>query len=316
MRRSFFIRAGAALPAAIALAACGQSTASNQTGASGTAGAGGAKPAVRIGSTNFSEQLVVGELYGQVLETNGYRVERRFNLGAREIVAPALEKGEFDLVAEYLASYVTFITKDEKKATTDAATTHKNLQDALTPRGLTVLDFAPAVDVNGFAVTKATADKHRLTRLSDLGAVAKDLVLGGPPECPQREFCAAGLEKTYGLKFKDFRPLDVGGPLTVAALKANQVDVGVLFTTDAVIQAEGFVLLQDDKKLQLADNIAPVVRTDLLGKAPADFRTLLNGVSKALTTEELTGLNRKVGIDKQDPKTAAAAWLKGKSLIK
>ncbi len=140
-------------------------------------------------------------------------------------------------------------------------------------------------------------------------------MLGGPTKCPRREFCGLGPDKTYGLKFKDFKALDVGGPMPVAALKGNQIDVGVLFATDAVIQADGFVLVRDFKSLQLADSIAPVVRNDLLSKAPADFRTLLNGVSKVLTTEELTGLNRKVGLDKQDPKVAAAAWLKTKSLL-
>jgi osmoprotectant transport system substrate-binding protein len=308
MRRSQLLALGAS---AVTLAACGQGGGSAAGGASA-----GAKPTIKLGSTNFAEQLVVAELYGQVLEANGYKIERKLNLGAREIVAPALESGQIDLYPEYLATYVVYLTKDQKTATTDAATTHRNLAEALKSKNLTVLDYAPAVDVNGFVVTKATADKYKLTRISDLAPVAKDLVIGGPPECPNREFCLQGLDKTYGLKFKDFKALDVGGPLTVAALKGNQIDLAVLFTTDAVIQAESFVLLRDDKNLQLADNIAPVVRNDVLSKAPADFKTLLNGVSKVLTTEELTGLNRKVGLDKQDPKAAAAAWLKMKSLVK
>jgi osmoprotectant transport system substrate-binding protein len=308
MKRNEFLRAGAASVTMAALSACGQG------GGAGTASA--SKPNVRLGSTNFSEQVVVAELYGQVLEANGYTVERKLNLGAREIVSPALESGQIDLYPEYLATYVVFVTKDQKKASTDAAATHRNLAEALKPKNIEVLDYAPAVDVNGFVVTKATADKYKLTKISDLAPAAKDLVMGGPPECPTREFCLQGLEKTYGLKFKDFKPLDTGGPLTVAALKANQVDVGVLFTSDAVISAESFVLLRDDKNLQLADNIAPVVRSDLLKKAPADFKALLNGVSKVLTTEELTSLNKKVGIDKQDAKVAAAAWLKLKGLVK
>ncbi len=311
MRRSTIITG----IAGVALAACGQA-ASGGAGGSGASGGAGAKPTVRVGSTNFAEQLVVAELYGQALEADGYKVERKLNLGAREIVAPALESGQIDLYPEYLATYLVFLTKDQKKATSDAATTHRNLQEALKAKNLTVLDYAPAVDVNGFVLTKATADKLRATRVSDLAAHNGTLVLGGPPECPIREFCQQGLETTYGLKFKDFKPLDAGGPLTVAALKGNQIDVAVLFTTDAVIQVENFVLLRDDKSLQLADNVAPVVRNDLLAKAPPAFTTLLNGVSRALTTEELTGLNRKVGVDKQDPKAVAGAWLKQKSLVK
>jgi osmoprotectant transport system substrate-binding protein len=172
------------------------------------------------------------------------------------------------------------------------------------------------VDTNGFVVTRETAEKHRLRRLSDLAAVAGQLVLGGPPECPDRPFCLPGLRQTYGITFKEFKALDAGGPLTVLALEGRQIDVALLFTTDAVIAVKGLVLLEDDKKLQLADNIVPVVRNDLLDRAPADFRTLINGVTAKITTEEITGLNRQVGVDKQDPKAAAAAWLRQKGLVK
>ena len=238
----------------------------------------GARTTVRIGSTNFSEQLILGELYGQILEANGFTVERRFNLGSREIVAPALESGQIDLMAEYLATAEAFYAKDATKATTDPTATQRALQDVLTPKNLTVLDFAPAVDTNGFVVTKATADRLKLTKMSDLAPVAKDLVLGGPPECPQRPFCLLGLQQTYGLQFKEFKPLDPGGPLTVAALEADEIQVGLLFTTDATIALKGFVLLEDDKKLQLADNVAPIIRNDILTRAP-DARALLNSVT-------------------------------------
>ena len=152
--------------------------------------------------------------------------------------------------------------------------------------------------------------------MSDLAPVAGQLVLGAPPECPQRPFCIPGMEATYGIRFKDFKALDAGGPLTVAALEGKQVDVALLFTTDAVIAARGLVLLEDDKHLQLADNIAPVVRDAFLTSAPPDFAPLLNAVTARITTEEITGLNRKVGLDKQDPKAVAAAWLKDKELVK
>lgn len=274
-----------------------------------------AKPSVRIGSTNFTEQLIVAELYGQVLESNGYRVERRLNLGNREIVAPAIESGQIDLYPEYLATYLTYITKDKSRASTDAAATYRNLKEALAPRKLSVLGYAPAVDTNGFVVTAETAKKYTLSRMSDLAPVAGQLVLGAPPECPDRPFCLPGLQATYGIKFKDFKALDAGGPLTVAALEGKQVDVALLFTTDAVIAAKQLVLLADDKKLQLADNIAPVVRTAFLDAAPPDFAPLINRVTGQITTEEITGLNRKVGLEKQDPKTVAAAWLKAKGLL-
>ncbi len=277
-------------------------------------GAGAGKPTVRVGSTNFTEQLILAELYAQALEANGYTVERRLNLGNREIVAPALESGQIDMYPEYLATYLTFVTKDPSKASTDPQASYQNLQEALKAKGLTPLDFASAIDANGFAVTKATADRYRLAKLSDLTPVSDQLVLGGPPECPTRPFCLQGLMDTYGLHFKDFKALDAGGPMTVAALEGNQIDVGMLLTTSAVIQARGFVLLEDDKKLQLADNVVPVVRDELLNRAPADFRTTINNVTSKLTTAELTGLNKQVEIDRMDAKDAAAAWLKAKGI--
>ena len=279
-------------------------------------GAGGAKPTVRVGSTNFGEQVILAEAYAQILEANGYTVERKLSLGNREIVEPALESSQIDLYPEYLATMLAFVSKGEKKASTDAAETQRRLQETLTPRGIAVLDFAPGVNTSGFAMTRATADKLKLTRVSDLAPIANQLVLGGPPECLQRPFCLVGLSATYGITFKDFRPLDIGGPLTTAALEGGQIDVAVANTTDAKIAARGWVLLEDDKKLQLADNVAPVVREDLLSKAPADFRTLIDGLAPKLTTETLTELNRKADVDRQDPKRVAGDWLKENSLVK
>ncbi|GIW11540.1 MAG: glycine/betaine ABC transporter substrate-binding protein [Dehalococcoidia bacterium] len=279
---------------------------------------GGALPTIRIGSTNFAEQLVVAELYAQVLEQAGYKVERRYNLGSREIVAPALESGQIDLYPEYLATYVIYLTKDPNKGTPDAAQTYAALQEALKAKNITALQYAPAIDSNGFVVTRAFADRNGLKRVSDLQKLNGQLVLGGPPECPQRPLCLQGLERLYGLRFKEFKALDAGGPLTVAALEGNQIDVAVLFTSDAVIAVKGFVLLEDDKKLQPADNLVPVVRNDFLSKVPNQdqFKKLLNDVSAKLTTEELTQLNKQVGVDKKEPKDVAVAWLKSKGLLK
>ena len=282
---------------------------------SGGSGAGG-KPTIRMGSTNFTEQVILAELYGQLLEANGYRLERRLNLGSREVVEPALESGQIDMYLDYLATLLAFVAKDGPAGSADPAATHASLQSVLQPKGVTVLDYAPAVDTNGLAVTRATADKHRLAKTSDLAPVASQLVLGGPPECPQRPFCLQGLRDTYGLTFKDFKPLDAGGPLTVAALEGNQIDVAVLFTTDAIIASKGFVLLADDKGLQLADNVVPVVRADFASKAPADFKTVLSSASVKLTTEELTGLNKQVIVDRKEPRDVARAWLRDKALVK
>lgn len=276
---------------------------------------GGTKPPITIGSTNFSEQLVLGELYSQILEANGYSVNRRFNLGSREIVFPALQSGQIDMEADYLATLLAFVDKNAT-GSTDPKQTAATLQTALTPKGVTVLDYAPAVDQNGFVVTKATADKHKLAKISDLAPVASQLVLGGPPECPNREFCALGLKSKYGITFKEFKPLDAGGALTVQALVGGQIDVGLLFTSDATIAVRGFVLLEDDKQLQLSDNVAPVVRNEYLAKAGDEFKRIVNSIAPKLTTAELTGMNKLVEVDKKDPKDVARDWLKKQGLIR
>jgi osmoprotectant transport system substrate-binding protein len=286
--------------------------------ACGTAGSGGAKPAVTVGSTNFFEQLTLGELYSQILEANGYTVTRKFNLGNREIVEPAIESGQIDIDAEYLATLLAFVDKDGTiaKPSTDPKATQTGLQKALDPKGLTVLDYAAATDQNGFVVTQATATSKNLKKLSDLVPVAGTMVLGGPPECPTRPFCALGLKNVYGITFKDFKPLDTGGPLTITALEGKQIDVGLLFTSDPSIVAKNFVLLDDDKHLQLADNIAPVVRNALLQKDDGTIKRLLNSISAKLSQAELNDMNKQVAVDKADSKVVAAAWLKKQGLIK
>ncbi len=279
--------------------------------------ASGPKPTVKIGSTNFYEQGILAEAYSQILEANGYTVERKFNLGNREIVEPAIESGQIDIDAEYLATLLKFVDKNAT-ASTDPKATQTALQTALNPKNLTVLDFAAATDQNGFVVTKDTAAKYNLKKISDLAPVAGQLVLGGPPECPSptRPFCIPGLKATYGITFKDFKPLDAGGPLTVAALDGKQIDVGLLFTSDPTIVAKSFVLLEDDKHLQLSDNIAPLVRNDLLSKDDGTIKKLLNSISAKLSQDELNGMNKQVSVDKKDPKEVAKAWLQKQGLIK
>jgi osmoprotectant transport system substrate-binding protein len=230
-------------------------------------------------------------------------------------VEPALESGQIDMYPEYLATAERFLAKEQSKATSDAMATAQALQEVLRPKNITVLAFSQAVDQNGFAVTKDTADKYKLAKMSDLQPVANQLVLGGPPECPQRPFCLPGLMQTYGLNFKDFRPLDAGGPLTVAALEAGQIDVGLLFTTDPNITLKNFVELDDDKHLQLADNVAPIVRDDILNRG-SDLRMLADRVSQTLTTADLIDLNKQVGVDRKDAKDVAAEYLRSKNLIR
>jgi osmoprotectant transport system substrate-binding protein len=141
--------------------------------------------------------------------------------------------------------------------------------------------------------------------------VASQLTLGGPPECPKRPFCEPGLKETYGIEFGDFKALDLGGPLTVQALKNGQIDVGLLFSTSSAISANDFVLLDDDKNLQQADNITPVVNSDV---ADDTLLGLLNDVGAALTTETMTNLNGRVEIDKEDPADVAQTFLEDQGI--
>jgi osmoprotectant transport system substrate-binding protein len=289
--------AGAAIAAfALIAAACG----------SGGDGGTIEGPTITIGSANFSENALVAEIYAQALESEGYQVERKLNIGSREIYAPALESGELDLIPEYIGTMLTYLGGT---ASPDSAETHAALQVAWEPAGIDVLDYASAQDKNGFVVTRATADEFGLAKVSDLAAYNGTLVLGGPPECPEREFCLKGLESVYGLSFAEFRPLDVGGPITVAALEGDEIQVGLLFTSDGTIVAKDFVLLEDDKNLQPAENLAPAVRSEIIEAYGDKFAETLQKVSSKLTTAELTAMNKLVGIDGQDPEQVATDWL-------
>jgi osmoprotectant transport system substrate-binding protein len=270
---------------------------------------------VRVASTNFSEQVTLAELYSLMLEAHGYAVERHFNLGNREVVAPALESGQVDVYVEYLATMLRYLDRDARPSS-DARETHRALQSALSRRGLAVLAYAPAVDTNAFAVTRSTAAQFGLSKLSDLEPIADQMVLGGPPECTLRPFCLPGLQDTYGLRFKAFKPLDALGPLTVAALDNGQIDVGLFGSTDGVVAQKGFVVLEDDRHLQLADNVAPVIRADVLAKVPADFPELMDRVSGQLTTRDLIELNTTVDVERQPVRDVALAWLRSKGLVR
>jgi osmoprotectant transport system substrate-binding protein len=265
-------------------------------------------PTITVGSANFSENALVAEIYAQALEAEGYSVERKLNVGSREIYKPALESGELDLVPEYIGTMLTFLGGE---ATSDSAATHAALQAAWEPMGISVLDFAPAQDKNGIVVTKATADEFGFSKTSDLGALNGTLVFGGPPECPSREFCLIGLQGVYGLDFAEFKPLDAGGPITVTALESGEIDVALLFTSSGVILAKDFVLLEDDMGLQPAENLAPAVRTEIVDAYGDRFENTLKAVSSALTSEELIALNKRVEIDGEDPDKVATSWLEG-----
>lgn len=313
--RSGFLGAILVVVLALLLAACGSgeetggnnsttTTSGNQTEttAGNTVTDG---PTIVIGSANFSEDALVAEIYAQVLENAGYPVERNLNVGSREIYAAALEDGGLDLVPEYLGSALSYLGGTP---TSDSAATAQALADAWKSAGIAVLDPAPAQDKNGVVVRQDTADELGLSKVSDLEG-HNGLTLGGPPECPEREFCLIGLQDVYGLSFAEFKPLDAGGPLTVAALEGDEIQVAILFTSDGVIAAKRFVLLEDDKGLQPAENLTPVIRQEIIDAYGNNLVDTLNAVSAKLTTAGLSDMNRRIGIDGEDPDQVAESWI-------
>jgi osmoprotectant transport system substrate-binding protein len=254
----------------------------------------------------FAENEIVAELYAQVLERAGYSVERQFELRSREISQNALESGQIDLKPEYLSSLLLFLDPNAQ-ASDDPADVARQDRLLLGPRGITVLTPSQAEDTNEFVANAQTAREFNLTSMSSLVPVAGQLTLGGPPECPQRPFCIPGLNRVYGIIFEDFVPLDAGGPQTVAALKSDEVQIGLLFSTDPSIEANGFVPLLDDRHLQNAENLTPVIRSERLND---EIRRLLDAVSTRLSTERVTKLLEKVVIDGQDVAAVAKRFLK------
>ncbi|HEV3503835.1 MAG TPA: ABC transporter substrate-binding protein [Actinomycetes bacterium] len=245
---------------------------------------------------------------------HGYPVEQVVQLGSREVVAPALEQGKVDMVPEYQGSALNFLNDRDRVATADPDLTHARLEQAFAPRGVSVLAYAPAQDRNGFVVTGDLARRHGLEKLSDLAPLAPQLSIGGPPECPVRPLCLEGLQDVYELRFARFKAMPTRD-VTAAELDTGEIDVGMLDTTNPHLIGNDLVLLEDDRRLQPAENVVPVVRTDVVQRHGPALVEGLNRVSRELLTEDLTELNRRVDIDGVPPARAAEDWLRQHGLI-
>jgi osmoprotectant transport system substrate-binding protein len=262
-------------------------------------------------SGDFAENQIVAEMYAQVLEHAGYTVERLLELRSRESSQNALEAGVIDVKPEYLSSLLLFLDPNAE-ASADAADVARQTAGLLRSEGLALLTPSAAEDTNQFVANAETAQRFDLTTMSSLAPVAGQLTFGGPPECPQRPFCLPGLHEVYGVLFDDFTPLDAGGPLTVDALKADEVQIGLLFSTDPSIGQNGFVPLVDDRHLQNAENITPLIRSEKLN---GEVRALLDAVSARLSTEKVTELVGKVVIEGQDVAAVANGFLTANGLL-
>jgi osmoprotectant transport system substrate-binding protein len=275
--------------------------------ASASSSTSSSKPAIVIGSTNFEEQAIVSNIWADVLKKAGYHVTVEPSLGTRAIVVPAIEKGQINLEPDYAASLLGFLHGgNPQKAGDDIKTAIPADQKALASSGVTVLPAAKALDTNVFAVTKATANKDHLTTLSSLKPYASKLTLGGPPECPTFAGCEPGLKKVYGLNFAGFKSLDEAGPLSVAALKNGEVQVVELFSSDGNVVSNNFVALTDNKHLEGADYIVPVIRKSV---DTTGVRKVLNAIDAKLTTTAISKLNLEVTSQQQQPAAVAQSWV-------
>lgn len=294
--------AATGLVATLALAACG----ANNDPLSGDTPKSNSPSTVTIGSANFAESELLGEIYAQALEAKQVQVKRQFNIGARELYLKALQDGSIDLLPEYNGALLSAL---QKGGTPEGVSSPEDVLAALKkvlPAGTEVLEQSAAEDKDTLTVTQATATKYNLKTIDDLKPVAGKLSIGAGPEWQERYQGLKGLESLYGVKFKTFKPLDAGGPLTVTALTKGQIDVGNIFSTDSSIATNKLVVLEDPKNLYTSQNVLPLIRTEANNPTVSGA---LNAVSAKLTTENLTTYLAKVQVDKQDTAAVAKAFL-------
>ncbi|MFB7915151.1 ABC transporter substrate-binding protein [Streptomyces sp. NPDC056061] len=309
------------------LAACGGDSLEENKGGSAAAGGSdgsggsGKKGSLVVGAASFTESKVLAELYARILADAGYRTSVT-TVANRELYEPSLEKGEIDVVPEYAATIAEFLNAkangakaaaQKPVASGDAAATVAALEKLAAPRGLKVLPFGAAVDQNAFAVSKEFAAEHKLKTLSDLGRSKTAVKIAAGDECEVRPFCAPGLEKTYGINVTGVDPKGVGTPQSKQAVEDGKDHLVLTTTTDAVLDSYGLVFLEDDKKLQNADNVLPVVNAKDAGSQ--DVADALGKITKALTTADLAELNRKVDAERAKPADVAEDYLRSKGLI-
>jgi osmoprotectant transport system substrate-binding protein len=309
--RMFVLGAGL-LALSLFAAACGDSGGDDAgDGATDTASAE-PKGEIVVGvSGAFAENQVVAEMYAQVLEADGYTVRRELDIADRAVGNEAIAAGEIDLKPEYTGFDLPLY--DEKSPTNgDPQAVADALTAALEPEGLVTYAISPANSTNVFVVTPETADANSLTDMSSLAPVAGDLTLGGPADCPKADFCVPGLKETYGVEFAEFRPLDFGGPKTVAAVDSGAVDVGVLFSLDPTIQDKGYVVLTDNENLQANGNFIPVVREEV---ASDELGALLDSVTTTLTDENMRDMVGQILNDKRDVADVASEYLTGAGIL-
>ncbi|WP_101835432.1 ABC transporter substrate-binding protein [Frankia canadensis] len=308
----------ALLAVVLGAAACGSDT-SGASGNGGGSGGGSAQSAgtLTVADAGFTESKILAEMYAAVLEKAGYKVERT-SVQQTELAQSSLEDGTVDAMPQYVATYADLLNSKVHGAQA-ASVSSPDLQKSLAALrplaeglGLSVLEPAAAVDQNAFAVSRSFAAQHHLRTLSDLGRSGLTVKLAAGPECATRPFCQPGLEKTYGIKVSEIVRTGVDTPQTKAAVKDGTAQLGLVLTTDATVTDYDLVALTDDKKLQNADNLVPIVTTKSL---TPKVSAALNALAPALTTADLAQLNKKVDAQRQKPADVAKDFLKDKGLL-
>jgi osmoprotectant transport system substrate-binding protein len=310
--------------ASLVVAACGDDDDDGGDGAS-TAEGGGQAAAIQkddalsavkltIGSKNFTEQKVLGEIYAQALAAGGYDVSTELNLGDEKTALAALEGGEIDAYPEYTGTaLLSFFGVEADKLPDDPDQAYQQAKQGFAEKNLTALPPTPFTNSNEVAVTKQTADELGLQNISDLKGKAGDLTMYGTPECRQRLDCLLGLQEVYGIDFQKFVPVDIA--LRHEVLTKGQADVSIVFTTDPQNKREGFVLLEDDMGIFPPYNSTLVVRDEVLKEAGGKFSEVVGLVNEGLTDEVMQELNARVDLDKETPKQVATEYLQETGLI-
>jgi osmoprotectant transport system substrate-binding protein len=323
MRRSRWIALLVLLVVPLALGACGGDDNNDNSSSTPSQSAAGAikknakNSSVKlvIGSKNFTEQKVLGEIYAQALAAAGYSVSKQLNLGDEKTALAALKSGEISAYPEYTGTILTsFFGKKAEDLPSDNQKAYAQAKFSMATEGITALPPTPFVSSNEVGVTKATADKYGLTKISDLSKVASKLTLYGSPECRQRLDCLLGLQQVYGLKFKKFVPVDIA--LRHQVLESGKADVSIVFTTDPQIKRQGEVLLQDDKGMFPPYNSTLLLKNDTVKKAGPDLEKVVGQVNKGLTAEAMQELNARVDLDKKTPEVVAGEYLSETGLVK
>jgi osmoprotectant transport system substrate-binding protein len=307
-----------ALALTLGVAACGSSD-DDSTGSTEASNGGGAivsnpdngKVSLTIGSKNFPEQEILGEVYAQALAAAGYKVKTDLNLGSETVALRSVKSGAISGYPEYASTALTsFFGLEPEDVPADAQGAYEKAKAEFEKEELTAFPPTPFASANAVGTLVKTAEKYGLKTISDLEGQSEKLTLYGSPECRQRIDCLAGLEKYYGLKFKSFKPVDIGLRYTV--LEKGQADLSILFTTDPQLAAEKdkFVILEDDKEVFPAGNVIFVTKKSVADKAGPDYEKTIVQVQEGLTLPVMQELDARVELEKQTPKAAAAAYLK------